>query len=57
VAQVALAWLLRHPAAVVPVLGSGRVERLREAAAACALTLTREQWFEIWCASTGARLP
>ena len=57
VGQVALAWLLRHPARIVPVLGSGRLERVHEATQALALTLTREQWFEVWCASTGAGLP
>jgi predicted oxidoreductase len=57
IGQVALAWLLRHPARIVPVLGSGRLERVQEATGALSLTLTREQWFEIWCASTGAGLP
>jgi predicted oxidoreductase len=57
VAQVALAWLLRHPADIVPVLGSGRVERLREAAAATNLHLGREQWFSILRAATGRDVP
>jgi predicted oxidoreductase len=56
-AQVALAWLLRHPARIVPVLGSGRLGRVHEATQALSLVLTREQWFDIWCASTGAGLP
>ena len=55
--QVAFAWLLRHPARILPVTGSGRIERVREAVGALALPLTREQWFDIWCASTGAALP
>jgi predicted oxidoreductase len=57
ITQVALAWLLRHPARIVPVLGSGRLERVHEATGAFTLALTREQWFEIWCASTGTGLP
>lgn len=55
--QVALAWLLSHPANIVPILGSGRLDRIRAAAAATALTLTREQWFTLWSASTGAEVP
>ena len=55
--QVAYAWLLRHPARILPVTGSGRIERVREAVGALTLPLTREQWFDIWCASTGASLP
>jgi len=51
--QVALAWLLRHPARVLPVMGTGKIERLREAVAAESLTLDRQQWFTIWEASAG----
>ena len=55
--QVALAWLLRHPARVLPVLGSGRVERIHAAAMAEALRLDRQQWFAIWEASAGREVP
>lgn len=55
--QVALAWILRHPARVVPVLGTGKRERVAAAAAAAQLPLSREQWFAIWGASTGTEVP
>jgi predicted oxidoreductase len=55
--QVALAWLLRHPARVLPVMGTGKIERLREAAAAEAITLDRQQWFAVWEASAGREVP
>ena len=55
--QVALAWLLRHPARVLPVMGTGKIERLREAVAAESLTLERQQWFTIWEASAGHEVP
>ena len=55
--QVALAWLLRHPAQVLPVLGSGRVERIHAAAMAEGLRLDRQQWFAIWEASAGREVP
>ncbi len=55
--QVALAWVLMHPARFVPVLGTGRLSRIRKAADALALTLSRDQWFDIWCASTGRDVP
>jgi predicted oxidoreductase len=55
--QVALAWLLRHPARIVPVLGTGKVERIRMAAHAEGLQLTRQQWFAIWSASKGEEVP
>jgi predicted oxidoreductase len=55
--QVALAWILRHPAMIVPILGTGKIERVRNAVEAEALELSREQYFRIWSASTGVRLP
>jgi predicted oxidoreductase len=57
VEQVALAWLLRHPAHIVPILGTGKIERVCSAAQAIDLILTREQYFRIWTACTGERLP
>jgi predicted oxidoreductase len=55
--QVALAWLLAHPARIVPIVGTGKLERVRQAAAAGSLHLSREQWFEIWTASAGRPVP
>ena len=55
--QVALAWVLRHPAQFVPVLGTGNPARLSKAVAALDLALSREQWFRIWQASTGHDVP
>ncbi|HEY9696109.1 MAG TPA: aldo/keto reductase [Trichocoleus sp.] len=55
--QVALAWILRHPANIIPVLGTGKRDRLQSAAAAAQLQLSREQWFYILAASTGAPVP
>lgn len=55
--QVALAWILAHPAGVIPVLGTGKLERVRQAAAALSLALDRQQWFTIWKASAGHDVP
>ncbi|MBL7201708.1 MAG: aldo/keto reductase, partial [Anaerolineae bacterium] len=55
--QVALAWILRHPSKVIPILGTGAIERVRSAVKAEQLELSREQYFRIWTASTGAGLP
>lgn len=54
---LAFAFLLRHPAQLHPITGSGRLERLRAAWAACELELSRADWFRIWTASQGAPLP
>ncbi|MGR0279598.1 aldo/keto reductase [Marinomonas dokdonensis] len=51
--QLALAWLLRHPAGICPVVGSGNLERLKLAAASLAITLSDDDWFKVWIASQG----
>jgi predicted oxidoreductase len=55
--QVAFAFLLRHPARIHPITGTGNLERLARQAAAVDITLDREDWFTIWTASKGAPLP
>lgn len=55
--QVALAWLLTHPAGVMPVLGTGKLDRWQRMVAAADLRLTRPQWFAIWQASMGHEVP
>ncbi|MCB9450532.1 MAG: aldo/keto reductase [Anaerolineaceae bacterium] len=55
--QVALAWVMAHPSRPLPVLGTGKLERVRAAVEAESLQLTRSQWFAIWEASAGRRVP
>ena len=55
--QIALAWLLRHPSGIVPVLGSGQIERVQSAQKALSITLTDDEWFVIWVASQGHPVP
>jgi predicted oxidoreductase len=54
---VALAWLLKHPAGIIPILGSTRPERIREALQALRVSLSREQWYRLLEVSYGRRLP
>lgn len=54
---IAYAWLLRHPSRPLLLTGSRRITALREAVAATEITLTREQWFAVWSASTGTEVP
>ncbi len=55
--QVAFAWTLKLPAAPLPILGSGRIERVRLAVAATAIDMSREQWFQILAAAQGHEVP
>lgn len=54
---VALAWLLRHPSRIVPVVGSTNPVNIRDAARADALDLSRDEWYRLLRAGRGARLP
>jgi predicted oxidoreductase len=51
--QVALAWLLMHPAGILPVLGTSQPLYLSRAAAASTLVLNRQQWYRLLEAATG----
>lgn len=53
VTAVACAWLMRHPSAPVPVLGSQRVQAYAQATDALRLKMSRETWYEIWSAGAG----
>jgi predicted oxidoreductase len=55
--QIALAWLLRHPANIIPIIGTGNSERIKSAAGSEEFILSREQWFQIWEASAGHEVP
>lgn len=53
IATIAIAWLLRHPARLVPVLGTMKPARLAQLAKALDVVLERQQWFAILEASEG----
>ncbi len=53
ISAVAIAWLLRHPARLIPVLGSLKLDRLKTMATALDIKLDRQQWFAILKASSG----
>jgi len=46
-AQLLLAWLLKHPAGIVPILGTTKPERIVEAAQAIEIDLDTQTWFEM----------
>lgn len=54
--QILLAWLLQHPAAIHPVLGTTKPERLQKALDAFDITLDIQDWFRLYEASRGHRV-
>jgi len=54
---IALAFVLAHPSAPIPIIGSQTPVRIAEAMSALDVTLTRADWYAIYEAATGQPLP
>ena len=48
---IALAWILRHPAQMQPIIGTMNTSRLKDCCRAAEIDLTREEWYEIYRAA------
>jgi predicted oxidoreductase len=55
--EIALAFLLKHPSGIVPIVGSTRPEAIRDAVRADDLELTRDDWYRLYVAARGEGLP
>lgn len=53
---IAIAWILRHPAKIQPIVGTTNINRLKDICKASDVILTREEWYEIYRAA-GNKLP
>jgi len=54
---IVIGWLLRHPAAIQPVIGTRDPERLRRVNQALKINISREDWYKIYTAGRGKALP
>ncbi|MGB0182389.1 MAG: aldo/keto reductase [Schleiferiaceae bacterium] len=54
---IALAWLMQHPAGILPVIGTTKEDHLVNSKEALSIKLDRQQWYSIYQASTGVRIP
>ena len=54
---IVLAWLLRHPAKIQPVLGTSRGDRLRACAESLKVKLSREEWYRLFETARGKSMP
>lgn len=55
--QLIYAWILQLPSQPLPIIGSGKIERVRSSAASAQITLNRQQWFRIRKAALGYDVP
>ena len=56
-AVAAYSWLMVHPAGIVPIIGSQRPERIKEAAGALETRWSRADWYAVLVAARGEKLP
>ncbi len=56
-AQLSLAWLLKHPAHIFPVIGTTRPERIVESAKAIDIKFDVQDWFEMLLVVQGKEMP
>lgn len=54
---IVLAWLMKHPARIQPVIGSSSPQRIRACGDALRVELTRGEWYALYEAARGAALP
>jgi predicted oxidoreductase len=54
---IALAWLMKHPSCILPIIGSNNPTNIRDAVKADEIELTREQWYKLLVAARGKPLP
>lgn len=54
--SIPIAWILRHPAKIQPIVGTTNVKRLKQICRASNITLTRKEWYDLYKAA-GNKLP
>ncbi len=56
-AAIAIAWLLRHPIGILPVLGTNSLKRIKTLSSSLNIDMDRETWFELYALATGKEVP
>jgi predicted oxidoreductase len=54
---VAVAWLLAHPAGIVPVVGTNNLERMARLGDSLKVQMDLEAWYALWTLAAGKEVP
>ncbi len=57
IGAVAVAWLLAHPANIMPVMGTNNLDRIKALSDALKVNMDRQTWFELYTAALGKEVP
>lgn len=57
IANIALAWLLRHPSKIIPIIGSQNIENIKSCTKALSINLKIEDWYKIFEIACGQKMP
>lgn len=55
--HVAIAWLLAHPAGILPIVGTNNLQRIQDSYKALDVEMDRQTWYELWTAAAGQEVP
>ncbi|MCF7700815.1 aldo/keto reductase [Loktanella sp. M215] len=56
-AAIAVAWLLAHPANILPVMGTNTLSRIATLADALKVNMSRQAWYQLYTAALGHEVP
>ena len=54
---ILLAWILKHPAGIIPVFGTADPGRISNLMKSTAVDLELQDWFKLWSESAGVPIP
>ena len=57
ISAIAVAWLLAHPANIMPVMGTNNINRIKALSDALKVNMDRETWFALYTAALGTEVP
>ncbi|MEM7548560.1 MAG: aldo/keto reductase [Bacteroidota bacterium] len=54
--QLLIAWLVKHPSRIIPITGTAKIERVIKLKKCLEVEIEREDWYDLWQASTGSKI-
>ncbi len=55
--QLLIAWIKKHPAKVIPVIGTTKINRIIAAKSSLKIQISHEEWYKLYQASIGKIIP